>query len=419
MNKPRVHYPQNDVYPPRRRRRNKGCSCDESYAKSLQGICKVIALVMGALTFIIVGASPYWRPIFVLEAVTWPFHVVMLVTILVWLATLTMYGLFLSGQHLEYPHVAWPTVELQFNVVATIFILFASILEASNVWRWDMSRGFGAGTIGLGGAGGTSSLSGYGYRPGMTFSQSLNFNSYCSRYPNDCTDYFSLLTGHNSYYGNHIFATILLFLLVICYLVSTYFAFRTWRVFKRDMYKNRDPNKPLPKPSAWERFRYRMSEVKMPTTSGVRDRMSKMLNRNDGEAVPSNDVEVGTYIPEKSAPLGDLDNESIEKKSHHASSVYSDGKSHRSHKSHHTDRRSRSSSGTRRHKDDYDSEYHGSSRESRSGRRSRHSGSESRSSNHKSHRSSDKKTSHHDDQVVALPDEKSSNSTSPVASVMV
>ena len=65
---------------------------------------------MGLLTIIIIGASPYFRPLFVLEAITWPFHVVMLFTTVIFIATLIMYCLFLSGQHLEYPHIAWPTV---------------------------------------------------------------------------------------------------------------------------------------------------------------------------------------------------------------------------------------------------------------------------------------------------------------------
>ena len=119
----------------------------------------------------------------------------------------------------------------------------------------------------------------YGYHSGLTFSQSLDYGSYCTRYPRDCSDYFSLMLGHNSYYGNHIFATvswmswvdgnlswlvllrqILLFLLLISYAVSTFFSYRTWKVFKRDMTNG----KVSLKPSKWARLRFRMSEIKKP-----------------------------------------------------------------------------------------------------------------------------------------------------------
>ena len=66
--------------------------------------------ILSLLAIIIIGASPYWRALFVLEAITWPFHIVMLITSLVFISTLIMYSLFLSGQHLEYPQVAWPTL---------------------------------------------------------------------------------------------------------------------------------------------------------------------------------------------------------------------------------------------------------------------------------------------------------------------
>jgi len=64
--------------------------------------------IVGLLAFIIIAASPYWRGLFVIEGVTWPFHIVMLFTSVAWLATTAMYVLFLSGQHLAYPHINWP-----------------------------------------------------------------------------------------------------------------------------------------------------------------------------------------------------------------------------------------------------------------------------------------------------------------------
>uniref|UniRef100_H2ZLL5 MARVEL domain-containing protein n=1 Tax=Ciona savignyi TaxID=51511 RepID=H2ZLL5_CIOSA len=260
MSKPTVNYPRNGSYPDQRRRRKQNdvcCDFNSSYAKSLQGICKAISMIVGLLVIIIIGVSPYFRTIFVIGGVTWPFHIVMLFTVCVWLATMFVYFFFLSGQHLQYPHVPWPKWEFIFNVVMSGAVLFAAILEAANVWRWDMSMGMQF-NPGSSGSPYNQQLSGLGYQQGMTMTQSINFNSYCTRYPKDCTDYFGLLTGHNSYLGNHIFATVLLFLLLICYLVSTYFSFRTWRVFVRDMVREGEH----PKPTSWDRFKFRISEIK-------------------------------------------------------------------------------------------------------------------------------------------------------------
>ena len=62
------------------------------------------------LAFIMVGSTPYWNAFFVAEQVTWPYHLVMLFSILAFLGTLFLYILFVSGQHLECAHIAWPTV---------------------------------------------------------------------------------------------------------------------------------------------------------------------------------------------------------------------------------------------------------------------------------------------------------------------
>ncbi|XP_078484646.1 uncharacterized protein LOC100180658 [Ciona intestinalis] len=437
MSKPTVDYPRNGSYPVQyRRRRKKGSmccgDCDTNYAKSLQGICKVIALILGALTFIIIGASPYFRTIFVMGGVTWPFHVVMLFTIAVWMATAFMYGLFMSGHHLSYPHVAWPKMEFLFNLGMAAVILFAAILEAANVWRWDMTQGIVGGMAGgFGGTGGLNSqLSGYGYQQGMSMTQSINFNSYCVRYPRDCTDYFGLLTGHNSYLGNHIFATVLLFMLLICYLVSTYFAFRTWRVFVRDMVREGE----LPKPTSWDRFKFRISEIKMPKSSQITERVSKLFNRNEAteDNNDGNNIEFDEYpVSEKTFDAPMSDRSSVVKKSEYASSSRSSG--HKSRSSHHggssSERRSRSSSNPRSHKDGRSSRtggssHHGSSSDRRSERhsdeRSHRSGSESRSGKRRSERN--KKHSDIAEEgslMVEIPTDDKKDPLPPVASLMV
>ena len=77
-------------------------TCDGRYARSRQGLCKVGQIILGMLIWIVIAASPYWKPIFILEGQTWPFHLVMLFIFLPWLATIIMYFIFLSGYHYNF-----------------------------------------------------------------------------------------------------------------------------------------------------------------------------------------------------------------------------------------------------------------------------------------------------------------------------
>ncbi|XP_076813002.1 uncharacterized protein LOC143459662 [Clavelina lepadiformis] len=410
-------YGLNASHPARERRsRARGfCSCDGNYAKSLQGICKITSVFIALLTFIIIGASPYWRTLFVIDGVTWPFHIVMLFTICVFLATLCMYAIFLSGQHLNYAHIAWPTVELYFNIAMFFSTLFAAILEATNVWRWDMGRGLTASQLTGGvGSNGFNGLGNYGYQSGLTFSQSLDYGSYCTRYPRDCSDYFSLMLGHNSYYGNHIFATILLFLLLISYAVSTFFSHRTWKVFKRDMTNG----KVSLKPSKWARLRFRMSEIKKPNLPAlnIRERVDKLLGRNEVDESAGDDID---FQPVPTNESTDKDRHKDDQ-SVHASSVYSDGKKSR-HSSHYPDRRSRSSSGSNRRGD------RGSNRDDRSHRSHKSGMSSARSERRRSDKESESSSRRREkspapivvDMKKVSKDDSSEGNLSPVASVMI
>ena len=77
-------------------------TCDGRYAKSRQGLCKIGQIFIGMIVWIVIAASPYWKPIFLLEGVTWPFHVVMLFIFITWLTTITFYIIFLSGYHYNF-----------------------------------------------------------------------------------------------------------------------------------------------------------------------------------------------------------------------------------------------------------------------------------------------------------------------------
>lgn len=358
--------------PPRYRRRRRGnalgCTCDCNYARSLQGICKILQLCILGLAWILIAASPYWRPIFVIGGETWPFHVVMLISILVWLATLFMYVMFLSGYHLSLPNRNWPKFEFYFNIAMTVFVIVAAGVEAGNVWRWDMSRG----TVLTGGSS-YSSYYQYGLRPGMSFTQTLNFNSYCSTRPNECSDYFNLLAGNNTYYTNHLFAVVLLFFAVIAYLVSTFFAYRTLRRFNRDMYQ---PGKRL-KPTLWMRFQYRVETA----TEKARNKMSKLVKRNNEDDDEGEADEIDMTVSEKKKDP-DLEAGFSPEENSTSDGRYSRAKSH---SSHHSSRshRSRSENGrssrSRSHRHDEEVKSSRSSSTGRSKRSSRHTQREDRS----------------------------------------
>nr|XP_039256938.1 uncharacterized protein LOC120333672 [Styela clava] len=375
-------------YRTRRRRTNAlGCTCDCNYARSLQGICKVVQICIIGLAWIMVAASPYWRPIFVMEGITWPFHVVMLLSIWVWLSTIFMYCLFMSGYHLSQSHKNWPKIEFIFNMVMVIMVLIAAALEAGNVWRWDMSRG----SVLTGGTA-YSSYYQYGLRPGMSFTQTLNFNSYCAQRPYDCSDYFNLLAGNNSYYTNHLFAVVLLIFGLIAYLVSTFFAWRTWRVFERDMYKPGE----MPKPTVWMRMQYRVEKA----TNHVRDKANKLMRRNADNENAESDEEAGDDIQEITT-IKENGNDTLavesgfEKESSRSDGRRSRAHSHMSHHTSHTHKSSHSDRKSRHTSSRYD-ENDRSSRSS-SSHHHRHKDTDQSSTGHRSHHSTSKSKTIHEE----------------------
>lgn len=380
-------------YRRQRQRRNNnlcGCSCDCNYARSSQGICKIVCILLLGLAWIVIAASPYWRPIFVIGGETWPFHIVMLICVVVWLATLFMYCLFMSGYHLNLGHYNWPKFELYFNIVATLLVLLASCLEAANVWRWDMSNG----NVVNPGASGFSNYRQYGYRPGMSFTQTLNFGSYCGNRPQECRDYFSLLAGHNTYHANHIFGTVFLFFSVIAYLVSVYFAYRTYQVFIRDMYKPGE----LPKPTMWMRFTYQMEQA----TNYVKGKADIIRGKNDDddneadveiEIEKKPDVDLGGFEEARSSRSEGRTSHARSHSSHHTSS-------HHASRSHHSRSDHRSGSGSSHHKDTAGRSSRSSSKHRRSEGRSSHGSSEHRS------RSSSKPKNPESTKPKELDDEK-------------
>lgn len=236
-----------------------GCDCNfnTKYAMSMQGLCKALQILCLLVTWSVIASTPYWRRYFIIDGYTWPFHIVMLLTIGLWIVTLGLYVMFLLGWHFSYRSIAWPGVELWFNLIGLVAMILAGSLQTAHVWRWDYRNGLplqsqmpvgfsnnrgsgytgGIGNLGLsGGLGGASLCGGYG----------RGYSSYGgSSTQRDCMELLQAMAGINVYFGHHVFATIFLWIIVLEFLVSTYLA---WKMFKKfehtfetDMQSQRGP----------------------------------------------------------------------------------------------------------------------------------------------------------------------------------
>lgn len=132
----------------RTRRTNQGglcpgcdCSFNSKYAMSMQGLCKALQIVCLLVTWSVIASTPYWRRYFIIGGYTWPFHIVMLLTISLWIATLFLYVMFLLGWHFSYRSIAWPGVELWYNLLGLVAMILAAVLQSMHVWRWDYRNG--------------------------------------------------------------------------------------------------------------------------------------------------------------------------------------------------------------------------------------------------------------------------------------
>ena len=221
-----------------------GCDCsfNTKYAMSMQGLCKALQIVCLLVTWAVIAATPYWRRYFIIDGYTWPFHIVMLLSITLWLVTVGLYFVFLLGWHFSYKSISWPGVELWYNFVGCVMMIAAAILQSCHVWRWDYRNGLplqsqmpagytgngrnmyqgGIGNLGLSGGLGGASLCGMG-----------NNRYGGSRTHRDCMELLQAMAGINVYFGHHVFATIFLWIVVIEFIVSTYLAWKMFKKFER------------------------------------------------------------------------------------------------------------------------------------------------------------------------------------------
>jgi len=233
------------------------CDFDWRYARSTQGICKIGQIFLGLTVWIAIVASPYWNPLFILEGQTWPFHLTLFAIMSGWIATAACFIIFLSGFHYNYANVNWPRIELIVNFLCAILFLFGGVLETLNVWRWDYSHGspmsynggiknigyYGRRYMGVtsygqyGGYGGYGGGQGMMKMRGMSLMQKINYQAHCMRYPRYCRDYHSMLAGYSTYLGNHIFATVFIWIAFISYLVSSWFGWKLYKSFQERYWK--------------------------------------------------------------------------------------------------------------------------------------------------------------------------------------
>jgi len=264
------------------RKRMTGCKCYNAYCKSVQGICKIAFMICAFLVFVIIGASPYFEPIFVLDYQTWPFHLVMLFDIVSWISVIIAFAFFTSGYHLNQPHIAWPKRELIFNCIVLAMVFLAMMLELTNIWRWDPSNirdGIGDASryirIRYGNTYG--GLGGYGMG-GPVYGTGGRNSYYCgivdSRF---CDSYLLLLQNYNPYLANHIIAGVLLVVLFVIQIIAFSYSYRTYRRFKRDM--SRGGAEPEPKLKLWTRLRFHLWNLKTNSSNAIRNGSSSIREK--------------------------------------------------------------------------------------------------------------------------------------------
>jgi len=209
----------------RRSNRDNFVCFDSRYAKSRQGIFKVVQFIIVMIAWICIACTPYMKRIFV-SGVTWPFHFVMFFAVTGWLAILSMYILFTSGYHRKRKRKPWPTYELYFNSFMIVWFFTAAMIESFNVWRWNYGPYkanpnqpiSGMGMNGYGQYGGVNSN-------GYTYTSGWDPKMYCRQRPVECQEYMKALVYYNPYYPTHIFATVCLWITFCVFIASTWHAY--------------------------------------------------------------------------------------------------------------------------------------------------------------------------------------------------
>lgn len=222
-------------YPPtnatRIKRTESVMCCDATYAKSKQGIFKLVMIILSFIAWLCVACTPYFKRIFVIGGQTWPFHLVMFLTITAFLALLIVYIIFTSGYHRKRKRKPWPTYELYFNVWLVIWFLTAALIECFNAWRWN----YGPHTrrTDVGQMPGSDTRYDYSIsNNNQGYAHGWDPKMYCQMHPADCQKRLMAELTYNGYYATHIFVCVCLWVLVVLSMVSSYHAFRLHQIYR-------------------------------------------------------------------------------------------------------------------------------------------------------------------------------------------
>ncbi|XP_043973798.1 CKLF-like MARVEL transmembrane domain-containing protein 8b isoform X1 [Gambusia affinis] len=105
---------------------------DQHFTTNAKGILLLVEILTGMLVWILIGGTDYFR----LSALCW----VMFVSILLWILTICLFIIYLTGVHSRIPQIPWTTLSLCFNCAAAALYLVTAVVEAVCVGQATRGR---------------------------------------------------------------------------------------------------------------------------------------------------------------------------------------------------------------------------------------------------------------------------------------
>lgn len=217
---------------------------DDQFVKSKEGILKILQVLFGAIAWIIMASLPYMRMIYT-QGHTAPFHAIMTLELLAWIATVLILISKACGTGMNSKGFAGcmykSTWVFVVNAVLFLFFLISACILATNAKRFDLGS---SAYSSFGNRGKVQEMNRYGYEIGRSTQDgdaggfnlgscdSFNVNQpYCAMHAEECRKFFDDCmkiasgTGYNKYYVNAITACVFAFITTILYLASMVLAF--------------------------------------------------------------------------------------------------------------------------------------------------------------------------------------------------
>ncbi|XP_023186655.1 CKLF-like MARVEL transmembrane domain-containing protein 8 isoform X1 [Xiphophorus maculatus] len=105
---------------------------DQHFTTNAKGILLLAEILTGMLVWILIGGTDYFR----LSTLCW----VMFVSILLWILTICLFIIYLTGVHSRIPQIPWTTLSLCFNCAAAALYLVTAVVEAFCVGQATRGR---------------------------------------------------------------------------------------------------------------------------------------------------------------------------------------------------------------------------------------------------------------------------------------